>query len=322
MKVIGVVEYGGPEALRIFEVPEPHAGPGQVRIRVAAATVNPTDTAVRNGARADAQKEFSPPYVPGMEAAGVLDEIGEGVATDLAIGEQVMAIVVPRGSHGAYSEQVVVPIESVARVPAGSSLVEAATLPMNGLTARLALDLLALRPGQTLAVTGAAGAFGGYVVQLAKAEGLRVIGDASPADTELVRALGADEVVDRGDDVATRIRAIVPDGVDGLADGALLHAKVLPAVRDGGGMATVRTFSDETERGIAIHPVWVREYVREQAKLDHLRQQVEDGIVSLRVAGTFSPEDAGEAHRILEAGGTRGRLVIVFYSQDSREGLR
>ena len=312
MKVIGVVEYGGPEALQIFEVPEPHAGPGHVRIRVAAATVNPTDTAVRNGARADSQKEFSPPYVPGMEAAGLLDEIGEGVVTDLSIGDQVMAIVVPRGSHGAYAERVVVPIESVARTPAGSSLVEAATLPMNGLTARLALDLLALRPGQTLAVTGAAGAFGGYVVQLAKAEGLRVIGDASPADTALVRALGADEVVDRGDDLAGRIRAIVPGGVDGLADGALLYAKALPAVRDGGGMATVRTYAGESERGITIHPVWVREYAREQAKLDALRQQVEGGIVSLRVARTFAPEQAGEAHRILEAGGTRGRLVIEF----------
>ena len=312
MKVVGVVEYGGPEALRIFEVPEPHAGPGQVRIRVGAATVNPADTAVRNGARAEAQKEFSPPYVPGMEAAGLLDEIGEGVTTDLVIGEQVMAIVVPRGSHGAYAEQVVVPIESVARVPAGTSLVEAATLPMNGLTARLALDLLALRPGQTLAVTGAAGAFGGYVVQLANSEGLRVIADASPIDTALVRALGADEVVDRGDDVADRVRAIVPDGVDGLADGALLHAKALPAVRDGGAMATVRTFSDETERGIMIHPVWVREYAREQAKLDQLRRQVAAGVLTLRVARTFTPENAGEAHRILEAGGTRGRLVIVF----------
>jgi NADPH:quinone reductase len=312
MRVIGVVEYGGPEALRIFDVPEPHAGPGQLRIRVSAATVNPTDTAVRNGARADAQKEFSPPYVPGMEVAGVLDELGEGVSIDLVRGEQVMAIVVPRGSHGGYAEFVVVPVESVVRIPARASLAEAATLPMNGLTARLALDLLALRPGQTLAVTGAAGAFGGYVVQLAKAEGLRVIGDASPADTDLVRALGADEVVARGEDVADRIRAIVPQGVDGLADGALLHAKALPAVRDGGGLAAVRTFSDDTERGITVHPVWVREYVREHAKLDQLRRQVEDGVITLRVARTFAPEDATEAHRVLEHGGTRGRLVITF----------
>lgn len=312
MRVIGVVEYGGPEALRIFDVPEPHAGPGQLRIRVCAATVNPTDTAVRNGARADAQKEFSPPFVPGMEVAGVLDEFGEGVSIDLVRGEQVMAIVVPRGSHGGYAEFVVVPVESVVRIPARASLAEAATLPMNGLTARLALDLLALRPGQTLAVTGAAGAFGGYVVQLAKAEGLRVIGDASPTDTDLVRALGADEVVARGDDVADRIRAIVPQGVDGLADGALLHAKALPAVRDGGGLAAVRTFSDDTERGITVHPVWVREYVREHAKLDQLRRQVEDGVITLRVARTFAPEDATEAHRVLERGGTRGRLVITF----------
>ncbi|MEY2446506.1 MAG: NADPH:quinone reductase [Ilumatobacteraceae bacterium] len=310
MKVIGVVEYGGPEALQIFEVPEPHAGPGQVRIRVHAAAVNPTDTLVRNGSRAEAQKEFTAPYVPGMDAAGVLDEIGADVDTDLAIGDQVMAVVVPRGSHGAYSEMVVVPIESVARVPAGSSLVEAATLPMNGLTARLALDLLALQPGQTVAVTGAAGAFGGYVVQVAKADGLRVIADASPADTALVKALGADEVVARGDDVADRIRALVPGGADGLADGALLNAKALWAVRDGGGLAAVRGVSYDTERGITIHPVWIREYAREQAKLDRLRQQVENGAITLRVAGTFTPETAGDAHRQLEAGGTRGRLVI------------
>jgi NADPH:quinone reductase len=196
MKVIGVTEYGGPEALQVFEVPDPHAGPGELRIRVRAAAVNPTDIAVRNGSRAESQKEFAPPYVPGMDAAGVLDEIGEGVETDLAIGDEVMAIVMPRGSHGAYSEFTVVPWESVTRTPVGSSLVEAATLPMNGLTARRALDLLALRPGQSIAVTGAAGAFGGYVVQLAKAEGLRVIADASPADVALVSGLGA-EVVPR-----------------------------------------------------------------------------------------------------------------------------
>jgi NADPH:quinone reductase len=309
VKVIGVTEYGGPEALRIFEVPEPHAGPGEVRIRVHAAAVNPTDTLVRNGSRAEAQKEFDPPYVPGMDAAGVLDEIGDGVTADLAIGDEVMAIVAPRGSHGAYSEFVAVPVESVVRIPAGAGFVQASTLPMNALTARQALDRLALQPGQTLAVTGAAGAFGGYAVQLAVAEGLRVIADASPADEALVRGFGA-EVVSRGDGVADRIRALVPGGVDGLADGALLHGRALPAVRDGGGLAAVRTFEGDTERGITIHSVYVRDYAREHAKLDQLRQQVEDGVLTLRVAGTFAPERAGEAHRILEAGGTRGRLVI------------
>ena len=310
MKVVGVIEYGGPEALRIFEVAEPHAGPGQVRIRVHAATVNPTDTLVRNGSRAEAQKEFAPPYVPGMDIAGVVDEIGDGSA-DLAVGDQVMAIVVPHGSHGGYAEYVVVPLDSVVRTPAGASMVQASTLPMNGLTARLVLDVLALQPGQTLAVTGAAGAVGGYVVQLAKADGLRVIADASPADADLVGYLGA-EVVARGDDVAERIRAIVPEGVDGLADGALLHDKALPAIRDGGALAAVRTYAGDTERSIAIHSVWVREYAHERAKLDQLRQQVESGALTLRVAKTFTPQQAGEAHRMLEAGGTRGRLVIEF----------
>ncbi len=310
MRVIGVDGFGGPEALKIFDVPDVHAGPGQVRIRVRAATVNPTDTFTRNGARAEQLRRYPPPYVAGMDVAGVLDEIGEGVSTDLQVGDEVMAIVLPSGSHGGYSEQIVLPVESVARTPEGSSLVEASTLPMNGLTARLALDMLALQPGQTLAVTGAAGAFGGYMVQLGKADGLRVVADASPADEALVKGLGADIVVPRGPDVAERIRAVVPEGVDGLADGSVQHNAVLAAVKDGGAVAAVRGFEGDSERDITIHGVWVRTYIKEQAKLDQLRQQVEDGAVTLRVARTFTAEEAGEAQRILAQGGTRGRLVI------------
>src|SRR3954452_24252260 len=256
MRVVGVMEFGGPESLQVVDVPERHAGPGEVRIRVHAATVNPTDTYIPNGARAEMLRKSPPPYVPGMDVAGVLDEIGEGVDTDLAVGDHVMAIVLPKGSHGGYSEQLVLPVESVARVPAGATDVEASTLPMNGLTARLALDMLALQPGQTLAVTGAAGSFGGYVVQLAKADGLRVIADASAGDEQLVRALGADVVVPRGDDVAEHIRKEAPDGVDAVADGALLHTAVLPAVKDGGALAAVRVFEGEAERGITVHSVW------------------------------------------------------------------
>ena len=310
MRAVGVTDFGGPESLRIVELAELHAGPGQMRIRVHAATVNPTDTFIWNGARAAQLRVDPPPYVPGMDAAGVLDEIGAGVDTDLAVGDHVMAIVVPKGSHGAYAESLVVPAGSVARVPVGASDVEASTLPMNGLTARLALDLLALRPGQTLAVTGAAGCCGGYAVQLAKADGLRVIADASVADEQLVRDLGADVVVARGDDVAARIREAVPGGVDGLVDAAVMHTLALAAVRDGGGLAVVRAFEGETERDIVIHPVRVRDYAEEQAKLDRLRQQVETGEVTLRVARTFGPEQAAEAHRLLAAGGIRGRLVI------------
>jgi NADPH:quinone reductase len=312
MRAVGVTEFGGPEALHLVDVPAEPLGPGQVRVRVTAATVNPTDTYARNGTYAgrDPVKEF--PYVPGMDVAGELAEIGEGVQTDLRVGDHVMGIVVPSGAHGGYREDIVLPAGSIARVPAGVDDVAASTLPMNGLTARLALDLMALQPGQVLAVTGAAGAFGGYVVQLGKADGLTVVADASEADEQLVRELGADLVVRRGDDVAARIREHFPEGVDGLADGAVQDALVLPAVRDGGAVATVRGYRGTGERGLRMHPTLVRRVAEDRAALDRLRQQAEDGVLTLRVADVLPAEQAAEAHRRLARGGVRGRLVLTF----------
>ena len=310
MRAVGVNEHGGPEALEVVELPDPSPAPGEVLVRVHAATVNPTDTYVRNGARAEHQRKDPPPYVPGMDIAGVLVAIGEGVDTDLAVGDRVMGIVVPEGAHGGYAEQVALPAGSVVRAPAGVSHVEASTLPMNGLTARLALDMLGLSAGETVAVTGAAGALGGYAIELAKGDGLRVVADASDADEELVRSLGADEVVRRGGGVAERIVAAAGGPVPGLVDGSVQNEALLPAVADDGGFATVRGFKAAAPRGITLHQVWVREYALEQGKLDRLRQQVEDGQITLRVAQTFPPEEASEAHRLLEAGGVRGRLVI------------
>lgn len=312
MRAIGVMEFGGPEVLGEVEVPDPRAGRGEIGIRVRAAAVNPTDTVLRSGARREQLRDVPPPHVPGMDAAGVVDEIGPGVSSDLAVGDRVMAIVAPRGAHGAYAERVVVPVESVARVPAGASDAEAATLPMNGLTVRQALDLLALSPGQTLGVTGSAGAVGGYAIELAKADGLLVVADASEGDQELVRRLGADVVVARGPDVATRLRAACEGGVDGLVDGAVLNEAVAPAVRDGGRVATVRGFAGEGERGVTFHPVWVRNSLKEHHKLDRLRQQVEEGVLTLRVAQVLPAARANEAHRLLEQGGVRGRLVLEF----------
>jgi NADPH2:quinone reductase len=310
MRAIGIFEFGGPEVLRVIDLPETHAAAGEVRIRVRAATVNPTDTSLRNGTRAVALRDLAPPYVPGMDIAGVIDEVGAGV-TGFAKGDEVMAMVVNVGSHGAYRESIVLSADCVVRTPAGKTLIEAATLPMNGLTARRSLDQLALKPGQTLAVTGAAGCYGGYVVQLAKADGLRVIADASPADEALVRGLGADVVIPRGDDIAAQIRKVAPEGVDGLADGAVQSEKAAGAVRDGGSFASVRGWSGE-ERGIIFHKTFVREYDHRADLLDRLRQLVEAGQITLRVAATFPPEQAAEAHRRLEARGTRGRLLIVF----------
>ncbi len=311
MRAMGLFDFGGPEVLQLVDVPERHAAAGEVRIRVHASTVNPTDTTLRKGARAELVRRDPPPYVPGMDVAGVIDEIGAGTQTNLAVGDSVMAMVVNRASHGGYSESIVLSADAVVHIPAGKTLIEAATLPMNGLTARQSLDQLALRPGQTLAVTGAAGCYGGYVVQLAKADGLRVIADAAPADEALVRGLGADIVVPRGDDIAAQIRKAVPDGVDGLADGSFQSGVAAGAVRDGGCFVSVRGWAGD-ERGITFHKTSVREYNHRADLLDRLRQQVEAGRMSLRVAATYPAAQAADAHRRLEAKGTRGRLLLLW----------
>jgi NADPH:quinone reductase-like Zn-dependent oxidoreductase len=286
MRAIGVKEYGGPEVLQEVDLPAEALGAGQVRLRVTAAAVNPADIGVRTGWAGTgwASRTGHPEEgvdVPGLDVAGVVTDVGQGVSTGVAIGDRVMGTVVWSGTHGAYREDIVLPARSVVAVPAGATDVEAATLPLNGLTALQALDLLALDPGRVLAVTGAAGAVGGYVVQLAKIAGLTVVADASEADEDLVRSLGADVVVLRGPDLAERFRSQFPDGVDG-------------------------------QRGLRVTPVIVSTYAEEWEKLDRLRRLAEEGKVTLRVAGTYPAEQAAEAHRRFEAGGVRGRLVLVF----------
>jgi NADPH:quinone reductase-like Zn-dependent oxidoreductase len=319
MRAVGFTEFGGPDVLRVLEVEEPHAGPGQVRVKVSAVDVNPSDTVGREGGYAQIMRQInpdyeipSPPWIVGWDAAGVVDEIGPGTDTDVKVGDRVVATADAVAMRGAYVEYLVAPVERVAPSPASVDDVAASTLPMNGLTARLGLDKLALPAGATIAVTGAAGAYGGYTVQLAKADGLRVIADASEADEDLVRKLGADVVVRRGPDVAKRIREVAPDGVDAVADGAVLDDAVLDAVRDGGAVVTVRNYTGASERGITWHPIYVSEYLADRAKLERLCRQVDDGALTLRVAGTYPATQAAEAHRRLEAGGTRGRLVITF----------
>ena len=313
MRAVGLHRFGGPEVLEVVDIPEPSPGPGEVRIRVHAATVNPTDTGLRAGLVAARFEGRPGPYVPGMDAAGVVESIGPDTDTSLSVGDPVMAVVFPYGPRGgAYADLIVVPVESVVLVPRHADLRAASTVLMNALTARLALDDLALPRGGTVAVTGAAGALGGFAIQLAKADGLTVIADASEADEPLVAELGADVVVRRGDDVATRIREVTPQGVDGVVDGALQHEIVLPAIRDGGGLAVVRGWEGPSERGIDIHQVWVRRALTDSARLAALRDQVQDGTITMRVADVLPAADAAEAHRRLEAGGVRGRLVLDF----------
>jgi NADPH:quinone reductase len=183
MKAIGLTEFGGPEVLKVIDLPEPEPGPGEVRIRIHAVAVNPTDITFRSGARAAQLADRAGPYIPGMDAAGVVDKLGEDSDGRLAVGDPVIAYVIPFGPHGgSYAEKVVVAAASVVPAPAGASFPEASTLLLNATTARLSLDALALPPGATVAVVGGAGAVGGYAIQLAKADGLTVLADVAPSD--------------------------------------------------------------------------------------------------------------------------------------------
>ena len=316
MRAIGHGKYGGPEVLEMIEVPEVNAGKGEVRIRIHAAAVNPTDIMSRNGSHSERQKVDPFPYVPGMDIAGIVDQIGHGVDTGVSVGDRVIAMVVPKGIHGAYREQIVLKANAVVPAPRNTSHVEACTLPMNSLTARLSLDLMGLQAGSVLAVTGSAGAYGGYIIELAKNDGLTIIADAADKDYDLVKSLGADYIVPRGPNVAAAIRKEFPKGVDGVADGAVQNEIVIAAVRNGGAFTAVRGFKGEPERSINFSQTFVRNYDGEFEKLNQLRKLVDEQKLTLRMASSYKPENVSAAHERLEAGGTRGRLVIEFYPED------
>jgi NADPH:quinone reductase-like Zn-dependent oxidoreductase len=308
-RAVGIPQPGGPEVLTVIdrEVREP--GDGEVRIAVVAAAVNPTDV----GLCAMGAEGLTPPWTPGMDAAGTIESVGVGVDR-FAVGDQVMAAVSPRRAEGgAQCELLVVPAASVVAIPDGASVLEAATLPMNGLTALRGLELLGLAAGDTLAVAGGAGLLASYVIALAHEHGLRVIADAKAGEEDLVRSFGADVVVARSDDFAGAVRAVEPDGVAGVYDTALLNDAAFGAIRDGGGLVVVRGWQGgDAPRGITVHPVFVREVLERTEWLEELRRLASEGRLALRVASTFAPEQAGEAQRLMDAGGLRGRAVIVF----------
>ncbi len=300
--------------LKVVELPDPEPGPGEVRIRVHAVAVNPTDITFRSGGRAAQLADRPAPYVPGVDAAGVLDKLGPDSDGRLAVGDRVSAFVVPMGPRGgSYAQYVVVPQASVVPAPRGASIWEAATLLLNAATARLALHALALSAGQTVAIVGGAGAVGGYAIQLAKGEGaLTVLTSASAADRELVRSLGADLIVETNGDLAAGIRRELPDGAPGLIDGATMNEAILPAIADGGTLVTLKGWNGPGERDISVHPISSFDFASDTALFDRVRELAEDGTLSLRVAEIMPATQAGEAQRRLAAGGIRGRLVLDF----------
>jgi NADPH2:quinone reductase len=308
-RAVAITRPGGHEVLEVFERPDREPAAGEVRIRVKFAAVNPTDVGLRRAGH-DAQPA---PWIPGMDAAGEIDLVGEGV-TGLKPGDQVMAACTPRRADGgAQSALLVVPAASVVHIAPNTTLAAAATLPMNGLTALLGLEMLDLHEGDTLAVSGGAGLLASYVIPLAKEQGLTVIADARDDEAELVRGFGADTVVARSEDgFAAAVRSEVPDGVAGVYDTALLNGAALPAIRDGGGLAVVRGWDGPSERGIAVHGVRVATVLERTEWLEHLATSVAEGRIQLRPLDTYPPHRAAEAQQRMDAGGLRGRVLIEF----------
>jgi NADPH:quinone reductase-like Zn-dependent oxidoreductase len=312
MRAVVFDTFGGPEVLHLADLPEPVAGKGEVLVKVTAATVNPTDTGMRGGRQAALMTDIKPPYIAGMEIAGHVHALGEGVTT-LTVGQPVMGIVSPRSpGGGAYREYVALPAASVAVLAPDIDLVEAATVPMNGLTAKLSIEILGLGAGSRLLVTGGTGALGGYAIQLGKYFGLEVVADAHDADAELLRSLGASHVVPRGDGMADAVRALFPDGVDGLIDAALLADTAAALVRDGGAAVNARVNPRITDPRLRTATVGVLSQATNNAALVWLAEMVAKGALTPRVALRVPVAEAAEAHRRVEQGGLRGRAVLIF----------
>jgi NADPH:quinone reductase-like Zn-dependent oxidoreductase len=294
--------FGGPEVLEIVDLPDPHPGPGQVRIAVRAAGVNPSDWKKREGLM-----DPELPQTMGYEAAGVVDELGEGVA-DVAVGDRVFGL----SAEGAAQAELTV-LSFYAPIPPSLDFPGAAALPAAIETATRALDQLDVGAGagrgSTLLINGASGSVGSAAVQLAVARGARVIGTASPANHDYLRSLGAEPVA-YGQGLAGRVRALAPDGVDAALDVA--GSGVLPELIELAGgpehVVTIADFGGAREHGVRFSS---GDAGRAVHALGEIGELIESGRFSLPVARTFPLAEIAQAHRVGEDGHVRGKLVLV-----------
>ena len=298
MKAVRFSQFGGPEVLEIVDLPDPHAGPGQVRIAVRAAGVNPSDWKKRQGLM-----DGELPQTMGYEAAGVVDEVGEGVA-DVAVGDRVFGF----SAEGAAQAELAV-LSYFAPVPPSLDFPGAAALPAAIETATRALDQLGAGSGSTLLINGASGSVGSAAVQLAVARGARVIGTASPANHEYLRSLGAEPVA-YGEGLAGRVRALAPGGVDVALDVA--GSGVLPELIELAGgpehVVTIADFAGAQKYGVRFSR---GDDGRAFHALAGIGELIEARRFSLPVAQTFPLAEIAAAHRVSEDGDVRGKLVLV-----------
>jgi NADPH:quinone reductase len=297
VRVAEVTAFGEPEVLRPAERPDPEPRPGEVLVEIHATTVNPTDLATRDGTSRRRLPDLEPPFVLGWDLAGEVVSTGARVVGMIPFAQI-------GGRVGAYAERAAVEPSWLAPLPEGVPFEEAATLPLNTLTARQSLDLLGLAAGDTLLVTGASGGVGGFAVQLAVADGLRVIAVAGRDDEEWVASLGAHEVVARDTDLV----GIEP--VDGVFDAVPLGPGASTAALRDGGMAvfTRPPNPPEPERALRYETIRVKP---DAAMLSGLAEQLAAGRLRPRVAHVLPLEEAARGHELAEAGGLRGKVVLV-----------
>ncbi|MGW3796691.1 NADP-dependent oxidoreductase [Dermacoccus nishinomiyaensis] len=305
MKAMTYSRYGDDSVLELRDLDTPRVGPGEVLVRVKAASVNPVDWKVMSGGL-DPLMMTVFPAVPGWDVAGVVEAVGLD-APEFRVGDEIMAYArkdVVAG--GTFAELVTVPVRTATRKPASMTFEEAASLPLAGLTAYQTLTRLNLNANDTLLVHGAAGGVGSYAVQIAKHIGARVIGTASERNHEYVRGLGADDVVEYGDGLVERVRAIAPDGVTVSADYVGdVEEQTMQLLTPAGRHVSVADPSVALNGGLYA---WVRPSAEDLAKLAQL---VDDGALRVDIAATFPLERLADAFAQSREGHTRGKIVVT-----------
>jgi NADPH:quinone reductase-like Zn-dependent oxidoreductase len=298
--------HGGPEVLALEEVARPTPLLTEVLVRVRAAGVNPVDAGVRSGAF----KLLKPPAILGWDLSGVVEEVVPGV-NRFRVGDEVFGMPLFPRAAGAYAEYVAAPARQLARQPARLDHVQAGALSLAGLTAWQGLvDAAAMKAGQRVLIHAAGGGVGHLAVQIAKALGAYVIGTASRGKHDLVRSLGADEVIDyRETDFAAAVKDI-DVGFD-LVRGDY-GLRTLDVLRPEGVLVTVDRNPALEARAVATGKrVAVIAVEPDHVGLEGLAKLAEDGKLRVHVGERLPLEQAARAHEILGRGGVAGKIVLV-----------
>ena len=315
MKAIRYPRFGSPELVQLDEVPPPRPGPGEVLVDVVASSVNPADWKIGAGALKGII-EYQPPFIPGLDFAGMVRELGAGV-TGLEVGDRVYGATTINRS-GAFAERLVAPASVMAKAPRSVPLTQAAAVPLAALTAWGALflpDHANLQAGQRVLILGGAGGTGAFATQLAHWRKAKVIATASARNLDFLRSLGADETIDYAAPLAPNHEPV--DAVIDLVGGAEMQACYIPLIRPGGIMTSAVSLPDAA---LAQHHNVRASFIsghRDGGVLAQLAGLIDAGHIKIVVSAEYSLANAGEALAENRKGHTRGKIVISVRAEDS-----